>query len=102
MPYKGSMASALSPMKRRNQANAWANSNRDWTAEVAAVLAAEGLPWQATSCWCDQRTATWCAELTHTATGQLLTVTVPAGETMTPAARRAEIVRQTRAYPTLR
>jgi hypothetical protein len=83
-------------MKRQNRNNAWAEGNREWAAELAAVLAAYKLPWQASSCWCDQRTATRCAELTHQATGAPRTVTVPTAQTATPATRRAEIVRQLR------
>jgi hypothetical protein len=83
-------------MKRQNRNNAWADSNREWAAELAAVLAAHGLPWKTSSCWCDQRTATRCAELTHQATGDLMTITVPTAKTATPATRQAEIVRQLR------
>ena len=72
----------------------WAAMNHEWTQEVVAVLASEGLPWQASSCWCDQRTSARRAELTHRGTGDVRTISVSAEHTGTPALRRAEIIRQ--------
>lgn len=83
-------------MARHNQRNAWADGNRQWGTELAAVLAAHGLPWQASSCWCDQRTGLRCAELIHQATRSQHTIAVSTADAATPALRRAEIVRQLR------
>jgi hypothetical protein len=83
-------------VRRHTRNSAWADGNREWAAELAGVLAAHGLPWQASSCWCDQRTATWCAELTNQANGDMRTITVPTAQTATAATRQAEIVRQLR------
>jgi hypothetical protein len=76
--------------------NAWAGMNKAWAEEVATVLASEGLPWQPSSCWCDQRTSSRCAEVTHRSTGNTRTIKVTEEHAATPATRRAEIVRQLR------
>ena len=72
----------------------WATMNREWADEVSAVLAAAGLPWQAGSCWCEQRTAARCAELTHTSTGESRHITVSGEHAVSQASRKAEVVRQ--------
>ncbi len=77
-----------------NRRSAWADLNKQWAEEVASVVVAEGLPWQTTACWCEQRTSTRFAELVHRSTGKLRCVSVSTAHLETPATRRAELIRQ--------
>ena len=68
--------------------------NKQWTAEVEDVVAASGLPWRVSSCWCEERTGARCADLVHTATGNPRHVTVSREHLDTAASRQAEIIGQ--------
>jgi hypothetical protein len=68
--------------------------NKQWTEEAAAVVAAEGLPWQAKACWCEEKSGNRCAEFVHRSTGRARYVSVSGEHVATPALRRAELIRQ--------
>jgi hypothetical protein len=75
-------------------ARAWDEACKKWTKEVESALASSGVPWKATSCWCEERTSAWCAELTHLATGKTRCISIAGDSASTVTTRRAEIIRQ--------
>ena len=66
-------------------------TERNWTEEVKSVLAAAGLPWQVSSCWCE--TSACAAEVVHRSTGKTRVVALSLDTFPTSALRRAELVR---------
>ena len=81
-------------MKRCGKDAEFATLNRQWTEEVGAVVASEGLPWQVRTCWCEQRSGARCAEFVHRANGKSRYVSISGEHVVTAPGRRAEIIRQ--------
>jgi len=77
-----------------NRRSAWADLNKAWAEEVAAVVTDEGLQWQPTACWCEQRTSMRHAEMVHRENGTERCVSVGTAHVATAAGRRSEIIRQ--------
>jgi hypothetical protein len=66
-------------------------TERHWTEEVKAVLAAADLPWQVGACWCEKSAC--AAEVVHRSTGKTRLVTLSLDKFSTAALRKAELVR---------
>ena len=66
-------------------------TERTWSEEVMRALAAAGLPWQVSSCWCEKSAC--AAEVVHRSTGKTRLITLPLATFSTAALRKAELIR---------
>ena len=66
-------------------------TQRNWTEEARSALAAAGLPWQVSSCWCE--TSACAVEVVHRSTGKTRVVALSFDTFSTAALRRAELLR---------